>query len=45
MPSKKEPWGVVLQEMAIAGLPLLTSQHVGAATMFLEEHENGLVFS
>ena len=42
MPSKKEPWGVVLQEMAIAGLPLLTSQHVGAATMFLEEHENGL---
>ena len=25
MPSKKEPWGVVLHEMAIAGLPLLAA--------------------
>ena len=42
MPSKKEPWGVVLHEMAIAGLPLLVSREVGAATMFLEEDNNGL---
>lgn len=42
MPSKKEPWGVVLHEMAIAGLPLLASQKVGAATLFLDENKNGL---
>ena len=42
MPSKKEPWGVVLHEMAIAGLPLLASQQVGAATLFLDENKNGL---
>ena len=41
MPSKKEPWGVVLHEMAIAGLPLLVSDRVGAATRFLESGRNG----
>jgi glycosyltransferase involved in cell wall biosynthesis len=44
MPSKKEPWGVVLHEMAIAGLPLLASENVGAASAFLREGENGKVF-
>ena len=41
MPSKKEPWGVVLHEMAIAGLPLLASDSVGASSQFLIEEENG----
>ena len=41
MPSKKEPWGVVLHEMAIAGLPLIASKQVGAATAFLKTGENG----
>ena len=44
MPSKKEPWGVVLHEMAIAGLPLLASDQVGAASAFLEPGKNGEVF-
>ena len=44
MPSKKEPWGVVLHEMAIAGLPLLASQQVGAASQFLEHGKNGASF-
>jgi glycosyltransferase involved in cell wall biosynthesis len=44
MPSKKEPWGVVLHEMAIAGLPLLATRHVGAATEFLLSKKNGLEF-
>jgi glycosyltransferase involved in cell wall biosynthesis len=43
MPSKKEPWGVVLHEMAIAGLPLLVSDQVGAASMFLKSGANGFV--
>ena len=41
MPSKKEPWGVVLHEMAIVGLPLLVPTQVGAATEFLKPEENG----
>ena len=41
MPSKKEPWGVVLHEMAIAGLPMLVSHAVGAATKFLRAGKNG----
>ena len=41
MPSKKEPWGVVLHEMAIAGLPLLASKNVGSATAFLDCTLNG----
>ena len=45
MPSKKEPWGVVLHEMAIAGLPLLASQQVGSATLFLDEDKNGLIIN
>ena len=36
MPSKKEPWGVVLHEMAIAGLPLIASKNIGSATAFLK---------
>ena len=41
MPSKKEPWGVVLHEMAIAGVPLLATRHVGAATEYLMSQKNG----
>lgn len=44
MPSKKEPWGVVLHEMAIAGIPLLASDQVGAGTEFLRPGRNGEVF-
>ncbi|MDB0025390.1 glycosyltransferase [Flavobacteriales bacterium] len=44
MPSKKEPWGVVLHEMAVAGLPLLASTRVGASSQFLENGINGIGF-
>ena len=44
MPSKKEPWGVVLHEMAIAGLPLLASRAVGAATAFAIGGKNAYAF-
>jgi glycosyltransferase involved in cell wall biosynthesis len=45
MPSKKEPWGVVMHEMAIAGIPLLASESVGAATQFLEGDKSGFMNS
>ncbi len=41
MPSKKEPWGVVLHEMAIAGLPLIAAGQVGSSSDFLSETKNG----
>jgi glycosyltransferase involved in cell wall biosynthesis len=41
MPSLFEPWGVVLHEMAAAGLPLITSDAVGAASTFVEDGVNG----
>ena len=44
MPSQIEPWGVVLHEMAAAGLPLIASDAVGATTMFLNPGENGWIY-
>ena len=44
LPSRKEPWGVVVHEMASAGLTLLCSDKVGAASAFLDEGKNGFYF-
>ncbi|MBL4652376.1 MAG: glycosyltransferase family 4 protein [Flavobacteriales bacterium] len=44
LPSHFEPWGVTLQEFALAGMPLLCSEKVGAAEVFLEEEKNGFMF-
>jgi len=43
--SRQEPWGVVVNEAAAAGLPLLLSDAVGAAADLLKPGENGEVFS
>jgi len=43
LPSLYEPWGVVVQEFACMGLPLLLSDAVGARERFLKEGENGSV--
>jgi glycosyltransferase involved in cell wall biosynthesis len=45
MPSLLEPWGVVLHEMAAAGLPLISSDAVGAASTFVEDGVNGWSYS
>jgi glycosyltransferase involved in cell wall biosynthesis len=44
MPSHIEPWGVVLHEMAAAGMPVIASSKVGATAAFLEDGKNGFVF-
>lgn len=44
LPSKREPWGVVVHEFAAAGLPLIISDVVGAATSFLISGMNGYQF-
>jgi glycosyltransferase involved in cell wall biosynthesis len=45
LPSKFEPWGVVVQEYAASGFPLLLSRSVGAGEAFLAEAENGYTFA
>jgi len=44
LPSRSEPWGVVVHEFAAAGLPLILSDVVGAATAFLVPGLNGYFF-
>lgn len=45
LPSRFEPWGVVVHEYAAAGLPMLLSNAVGAGEAFLKEGENGFQFN
>lgn len=44
LPSRKEPWGVVIHEFAAAGLPLILSDACGAANEFLIDGYNGWLF-
>lgn len=41
LPSRYEPWGVVVHEAAMCGVPLLLSTNVGAGELFLREGESG----
>jgi glycosyltransferase involved in cell wall biosynthesis len=43
LPSHFEPWGLVVQEFALSGFPLLVSDKVGSASQFVSP-ENGIVF-
>jgi glycosyltransferase involved in cell wall biosynthesis len=44
MPSRFEPWGVVLHEFTAAGFPVICSDQVGAKEAFLSEGKNGFSF-
>jgi glycosyltransferase involved in cell wall biosynthesis len=41
--STHEPWGVVVNEAAACGLPLVLSDRVGAASDLLRDGENGVL--
>jgi glycosyltransferase involved in cell wall biosynthesis len=41
LPSRSEPWGMVLNEAAAAGLPLVATDGVGAAHELIEDGVNG----
>ena len=45
LPSLVEPWGVVVQEYAAAGFPLILSTAVGSGESFLLEGVNGFYFA
>ena len=44
LPSRKEPWGVVVQEAAAARMPVICSNAVGAGDHLVEDGESGFVF-
>ena len=44
LPSRHEPWGVVIHEFAAAGLPIRCSHTVGAASSFVINGFNGFKF-
>jgi glycosyltransferase involved in cell wall biosynthesis len=44
LPSDFEPWAVVINEAALAGLPILASEKVGAAVHLVQDHYNGYIF-
>ncbi len=44
LPSKFEPWGVVLHEMALLGLPILVSENCGSAFDLVQNNINGFKF-
>jgi glycosyltransferase involved in cell wall biosynthesis len=41
LPSRSEPWGMVLNEAAASGLPIVATEGVGAAHDLVEEGVNG----
>jgi glycosyltransferase involved in cell wall biosynthesis len=41
MPSRSDPWGMVLNEAALAGLPLVSTDAAGAAHELIEDGING----
>lgn len=45
LPSLYEPWGVVVHEAALMGLPMLCSSQIQAATKYLETGRNGFRFN
>jgi glycosyltransferase involved in cell wall biosynthesis len=44
LPSNYEPWGVVIHEMAAAGIPIICSDSCGARSSFVFNNYNGFVF-
>lgn len=45
LPSRREPWGVVVHEFSASGMPLILSDEVGAAASFLLPGYNGFRFA
>lgn len=44
MPSHNDAWGVALQEMCAAGMPVLVSNKVGAINSFFVKGKNGFIY-
>ena len=44
LPSRHEPWGVIVNEAMAAGLPVIVSDDVGCAPDLVRNRENGFVY-
>ncbi len=44
LPSRAEPWGMVLNEAAASGLPLVASEGAGASREIIDHGRNGFTF-
>lgn len=44
LPSEREPWGLVINEAAASGLPIVSSAGVGAVPELVHEGVNGITF-
>ncbi len=44
LPSKSEPWGMVVEEALNNGVPVLVSDSVGCAEEIVRNEENGIIF-
>lgn len=44
LPSSFEPWGLVVNEAMICGLPVLISSKVGCETDLVDHNKNGIIF-
>ncbi|MGI9625372.1 MAG: glycosyltransferase family 4 protein [Longimicrobiales bacterium] len=44
LPSENEPWGLAINEAMCAGLPVVTTDEVGAAPDLVREGENGFIY-
>jgi len=44
LPSEEEPWGLIVNEVMAAGLPVVVSDQVGAAADLVEGKSTGVVF-
>lgn len=44
LPSEEEPWGLIVNEVMAAGLPVIVSDQVGAAADLVEGRSTGIVY-
>lgn len=44
LPSEYEPWGLVVNEAIIMGLPVVVSSHVGCREDLIQNGKNGYIF-
>lgn len=44
LPSRNEPWGLIINEAMACGLPIVASAEIGAVTDLVRSGENGLLF-
>ena len=44
LPSKSEPWGLVVNEAMVCGMPVIVSEKCGCAEDLVINHQNGFTF-